>query len=746
MTAPTKVLIDDVPVELDGPVSWRQSQGVQPVQETFYLPLGESVARLQAISSSPVTLTIQSGDGPPEIFSRLYIVGFPPGPDPQIQGVTLADIRYWFPYSHIRREFNIRRATGFKRLEADNQEVAPVVSSLWYAAYSMRNPLAAIPTKWSAREVMNEVLSDVVRKTGKTGVRFIIEGDAMSNALPVEDLLLDDPGPAAVARALSYMPEAGMTVAADGVIVIFNKAGGGETDVLSDIPSGPEGPFLVRGEGNIGFVTNEIIRPRAVDVLFTRAVEVRFEFFSEGSFSDADRLRILENVLPIPDFNLNIIPDPVRINPFESESPRRPYIAPAGTYVQFDDAINSWNADGAIPILGPLSDAMIRVGFVPYMGTLAAIIFADNFDGASNWTSRVAAIQEHYRTTFRIPRRIMDAVSRIEAGRVSMIDQATGTRTPSPVYADYCLVPSVKYYSSKEGDPNLMIYGINMDSYPGEGIGALLSGANHAAPATLQVIDPDQGIIHVNFVTESLGRFNTIYPSHIDNMPGGDMAQTLLPSSLNPFGGKSAWDMLPATRRDLIASLKKQHNLTTVMTVYPAAPNDDRSLHRIRVLPGDIAALLPPGGRQGLQDARGPVWEARVGPGLEVARVAWFDDRKAETERLLGLRAGTPNLSGMVMNDGDAGSATGGASLKAIARAVAARIYASMADRNEGQAAVPFQAGMRIAGSIEEILYSTKPDGSTLARLSLAEKLPDLPMLSFLDASSRAIILRQPKS
>src|SRR3972149_6974699 len=78
------------------------------------------------------------------------------------------------------------------------------------------------------------------------------------------------------------------------------------------------------------------------------------------------------------------------------------------------------------------------------------------------------------------------------------------------------------------------------------------------------------------------------------------------------------------------------------------------------------------------RDARGPVMEIRVPPSLETARVTWLDAREQDLEKLFGIREGVPDLTGLVLNDV---SSVGGASLQAIALAIAARTYGILTDR-----------------------------------------------------------------
>ena len=131
------IIADSVPVQGTGPRSWSLVSGVEPHVETFHIR-SEDVPILRSRAGSPVSLTFRAGDQE-QRFEQLYIVEFPDSADSQFSAVTLADQRYWWPYSHVKRSFNIRRAVGFRRLAAPVGELTEVVEDLWYARYSLAN-------------------------------------------------------------------------------------------------------------------------------------------------------------------------------------------------------------------------------------------------------------------------------------------------------------------------------------------------------------------------------------------------------------------------------------------------------------------------------------------------------------------------------------------------------------------------------------------------------------------------------
>jgi hypothetical protein len=140
--------------------------------------------------------------------------------------------------------------------------------------------------------------------------------------------------------------------------------------------------------------------------------------------------------------------------------------------------------------------------------------------------------------------------------------------------------------------------------------------------------------------------------------------------------------------------------------------------------------------------ADGPVMETRIGPNVEVARVQWLDSRSTDIEKLFGVKEGEPNLKGLVLNEGDTTDQTKGGSLKAIAKAHAATIYAMLVDRFEGTMAGHLHPDLSMQGWMQELTHEVKPDGEAVTRVLLPESIRKLDMRGFLDSNTRQAIER----
>ena len=185
--------------------------------------------------------------------------------------------------------------------------------------------------------------------------------------------------------------------------------------------------------------------------------------------------------------------------------------------------------------------------------------------------------------------------------------------------------------------------------------------------------------------------------------------------------------------------------MSVILTCLPGAPNNEAALFRIKLKPDDVADILPSGAVGKVAGGRGPVMEIYIGASVQTARVAWKDDRKADIVAIFGVgnKAGedvSTRVQDLVVNLIETGR--GGASLRAIARAAAARLWATFIGRYEGEVAVDMNGGLRPAGWISEVTHVLTPEGKQFSRLKLPERIQPLDIFTFMDSSTRATILK----
>jgi len=722
-------LIDGRPVLGDSPITWTLREGTQPVTESFGM-MPEDAKALAATSNKrkKVTLKLLLDDGTTKTVSHLSVLRVTPGDNFNLPQVELADRRWFWAYKHIRREFNKRRRIGFRRLKTINPpELQTTADRVLYAPFSLQNPGLGLQGRWTAESALKNVFQEIGESEGTTLVPFF--RDRFPRDIPFEDLTLDDPGDAAIARVLSYLPEAGIFIDYNGRVVVYNKASGAERSIVVSVA-----PEMV-GKGHIELVKNSIVRPREIHVLFTREVEVRHDFDEPTSKSDTvpveqlEDQRALDNVLPAPDF-LATKSDGTQI--------------PQGTWITFLEAFNlkEWNSIRGLPA-GSLNYDLLQKALVPYMDLWAPLLLAGYVLTEYNWPARVAAMEENYRRTFRIRPGWLDRTLDMRAYRVATVDPTSASRAPSNAYSDYAILPSQRNYFVATFQGFDDAYAINVNGYP---VNGRITDKTIPAPALVEVLDPDQGIIHINYRLDWNRFYEMILPSKIDeaSLPTGDLTnakfvQNGTARSFRPI----AWNQVNKEGAPL-PKMTANHKIATILTMIPGAPNSNKQLHRIVVKPEDVRSLVSGAARDGLSEANGPIWEVRVGAGLETARVMWSDDRVADIEACFGVgKKEEPELKGLVVNEGDNKTDTkGAASLNAIAKAVAARIYASLADHLEGSITGRMTKDVSLGGWVQELATTITPDGVAMDQLTLPEKLERFDLLSYLPDSDRKILLR----
>jgi len=749
-TPKSEAYLEDKPLLNSATVSWSLRSGTSPVIGSFEMIPEDADALFQnGGRKSPVTLKIIPPQGNPVTVSNLWILNIAPGPNPFIVSVTVADRRWFWSYAHTLRRLNMRRRVGNKLAIASDQ--APVqlnqsIPNFDYWPWSLNSGAV-----WQAVDVIRNVMTSQVdgilaKERQYWGVMADLTIDnritSGGSSTPIEDLQLDDSGDGALARIMKYLPEAEVTVDYDGTVIVFSRSGGDEADLYNAIL--PEIP----GGGHAALVSNAALRPSKINVKFTPEVEVRFDALENATASatgsanhDVDTTvgptggsikvsykRQLDNVLPSVDYQLNVNGNTI----------------PMGVYILMDDAFNSW---GNLPIAGQatkLDHPLIQKAFVPYMDLWSKLNKIGQQPGpngnADPWVERIAAVQNNYRITYRIPSAWRNQMFSMRAYRVATIDPQSGMRGPSLVYGDYCLVYSQRQQARNAQAGNVFDWAQNRSGYPASGI---LDSTAAPSPAYVTVIDEDQGVIHFNYRIDINRLIEMILPSKLkvdgNAMPTTDVTnrdRAITFDTLNKAGG--------------YASLSPSFQAAVVLTCVPASPNNINQLYSVSVTPGDVQGLIPQGAQSGLLNAQGP--EMDIHCGLDTARIMWLDSRSSDIEALFGIAGGaasstplTPNLKGLVIN-GEDGSLTTGASLVNLARAEAAKVYASLVDHYEGTVTGGMNGNVHLNGMTTDITHRLDPNGMTTTQLTLPSTFErfskQIDVFRWLSSTSRAVILK----
>lgn len=701
-----------------GGASWSLRPGVQPVVSSFQVTEDDAkdlIGRATSGNGGPPTATLRiSSDAGESQFDDLTVLHIAGGDAPGLARVVVADRRWKWPYKYFRRSMNIRRKVGVQRLVTpDALETWPIGPELQYAPWSLIG--GNIP--WDAKrllEALSAALADL------DGTNAIIRARGIAD-VPIQDLELDGSLDQVIQRALGYLPGVGVTVRENGDVVFYDTADESEGKTFDTIGAPLVGSVIPPD------VDYSRIRPRIIRVLFTPEIELRFDFEDAGAGGTSSRGRddrYMENVLPLPDYSTEVDGNSL----------------PRGTWTEFTSAMTAW---GNLPVIGtPMSNRILRLAMVPQNDIWAGTELAGLSDPDADWVGRIGTAQQHFRRTFRVNRRWMDRIQSIRAYRVATIDPTTGQRGPATVLTDYSYLYTMRslLVESNKGGP--LSFVLNVAGYPS---GGTISASTPGTSATATILDPDQGIIGIDFLSDRNRVYEMALPSQVERdgantTPGtrvaadsaspsprmSDRTKPITFDSVNEAGAKGY-------------ALADRHKLSVIVTAVPATPNDTAGLVAIDVRPSDA-------GFNG--DCVGPIMEVRILPSIETARIAWKD---GEAQRITDLFTRTSvegqslakDLAGLLVNyGGDSDEAQNGASLRGLAVASAARIWQSMRDRVVGSLTTGHASGFRISGLLADLTTDLAADGTVTVTASVPERAVPLDLARYLDASTLRIVRR----
>lgn len=673
----------------------------------------------------------------------LTILGTAPTDSPFTLDVLLADQRWVWNRKHVHRRYNMRRRTGAVR-RADAAGFTPrqaqdLIPDIEYAPWSLLGGRDV----WKPEEILFDVLRAVVVESGVAAAGadnkgfFVRDKDrVLTGAVPlaeIESLEITGPGDAAIAQALAAVGGVvSIYVGADGRAVLFDR--------LSDKERGLVGAPFRTGAGGItltkdtperaplitdapvwSLVDRRMERPSKVRVLFERAIELRMDFDETPAEPDSTGTRgsleanaepaTLENVLQLPE---DISQD--LINTTWVSVQRYLDFLKGKTLVGLPDLTKAGiNEKWLSPALNRYADPEV--------------------DPSGLWARRIAPFRQHYRRTFRLKRPWIDRINGMTASRVAIQDQESHARARSPVYQDYAEWVTWRHGGSKGRTANdgPAVNEIVRNRFGGLGpklpSGSVRIVGNNIlslvpAPAVLRILDQDQGLIQVDFVFDYEGESVRYTRSAVKdlNMPSEDAADQ---SILLQYG-----------------ELRDNFQLSTIVTVQPASPNDNRRLHAHVITHEEASALLPGGALASREErADGPVYEIKVSK--IPARFDWNDDRAEDLHKAfalgqdpdIDLESDLPDLFGLPINFDE---------LAIFARAVAASVYSGFRDRVVGGLTTGLVPTMEPEGTAQSVTHAATMgiNGGALTTVDLPEDAEKRDVMSLLPPDLRRLVDR----
>ena len=701
------------------PVTWSLREGTQPVVQTFDL-IPADAARL-VTQGGPVTLTIKPDVGSPLVVKNLWVLSEAAGENEHVARVAVADRRWFWPYAWVYRRYNMRRRTGVKRVavHANVPEIANISDTICFHPWSLREGQPGQANRWEALDALKDVMTDILAADTAQMPVPVYGLPANLRSLPLEDVVIDDAGDAALSRMLAYMPEARVWIDYSGAVRFDSRTSGAEVGMAAAL-----GPEAVGG-GHITMAHYSRQRPKKINVLFTREMELRFDFnepaTAVGSAPVTTEVREVENVLPVPDYSLTI----------------SNVTYPEGSWVTFPQAMNAWG--NLTEAFGQLDYDVLCQAFVPGMDLWGVLQYLSALATDADWGHRIAACQQHFRQTFRINQRWLSRIAQLKAYRVATLDPTNGVRSPAVAYSDYCVIGTQRLWLRNAQTGAAYEYARNYTGYPADGV---IGSDTRPAPARVSIVDDDQGIIRVDYLMDDLRLSDIVLPSKIVEASRPTARIDRAGRDYSPLTFDS---VIEGTESERLPRLTSSHKIAFILTAVPGAPNNNTSLQKVEIRPSDLVDIIGDVG-----PCTGPEWTIRVGAGIETARFHWIDGYSAAIERAFGFnndRAAaqaaddSKTLEALCVNlEADA---EGAASCRAIARAVAARVYASLKDHAIGQATGHLAPHVELAGWLTDIAHEVGQDGATMTRITMPEKLQKFNLLAYLDANTRKIVLRE---
>ncbi|KAF0121927.1 MAG: hypothetical protein FD152_3710 [Xanthobacteraceae bacterium] len=535
------------PITMLAPFRWALTAGTTPYTVEISLPYPEA----DAILAKPNPIMIEMCG---KTFSNIWALSSRPV-SMNIHWLTLCDVRWLLPRIVLDLAANVRRSATPKALSGTASVERGYADSDRFLGWSL---------KAKAKKTLRDLIEEGLEATRLPWVADV-KGEPLD--VPIQDHLLRGPA-SEVLASLCMLALLQLSVTPDGKLRLFNELSRRELDGVPDPASGSP-------QGDDGWIYQrdlKRVRPRGYWALFPGRIEVRFDRVEGATVAEKDR--VLENVAPTLE-RLTV--------------GGRTWAE--GEWHTFDEYLDgvTWATPAPHNSAMPATLATVR-RYLP-AGSLLPIYWVNPLDPASieTWGRRFGTVQEHWRKTYRLPRWWADRAVTIEAARVAVQD-TQARRGRGCVWADQSWLLLERSLLARSADPAQDPPFKNVDGWAADLASCV------ASPATLEVVDQEQGIIHAAF-----------------NL--GFKAFPILPGKLEYLGPEQQ----PSARNVTIGELGfiSSFRLAVVLSLAPAVRG---RFYRLFVAYSE-AGIREDEGRE----ATGPEAEflAEVGE----AKVPWLDDQ-----------------------------------------------------------------------------------------------------------------------
>ena len=701
----------------DSLAGWDYVYGSVPAIRTFEVEIGQAHAILEAATRHGSNLLLDASDEGlgSRTISALTVLGSSASLMPQTRLVIVADRRWVWRYHSWRRSYNIRRKSGELRLLGEGiPRVAQKEIDLdAYAAWSLFQQTST----WTGQQTLKDAMDATTQREGFT---WRDETGLSGDLVDVEGLEIDDYSDVGLDMVLAYFGLAhGVYIDDDGTAVLVDRLDDSEfAAVGAPPPTGGTARTTTRDQlkgGGVGrplfkhqlwdVQDRKLERPSECRIHYVRAIELRV------GAEEADTA-----VTPTTAARGDAPPRSANVMPLPRDADLGKGKLVRGTYVELSEFVKFLATQPTlIEDIPKISIEIIRCHLLHHVGLMAYAW--PKLDLGGLWQAYIGAILAHFLLTYQLRKSWRDRVRSIRAYRVAIEDISTGGLAPSPVYADHAVwLTGWPPANPNENDPPEAHQIVrNQLANEAKGPGNILNtpiAALTPANAVVTIEDEEQAIWRVNYLLDLEGSTMRVIRGALDplTLPTDDVTK----ENLYIGDGK----------------LRSGHEVSTILTVSQAAPNDLRQFHTEVVKPSDAVKKMP---TARIGEALGPPMNIRVSPAVAMARFAWDDNKGTEIHRAFGEQASEiATAIGEPINKSELRD-------RAIAEAV--RIYTSFVDHVEGQLTVAGIADVKPSGAIASVSINAR--GGSSGGMTTTLDLPPNPhrvnVDSFLPAGTRRV-------
>lgn len=659
-----RATLGGVPLLATAPVGWSLVPGAKPHEETFQVATPE-VAGLLALPQ-PLTLEMSgwyygtSFIEETHTVKGLYILGTSPTTSEHVTAVTVADERHWWQRYRVDTRLNHkRRAAGLRRIDANGNlgPLAPTTPDIEYepATLNSGQPYTALSAVLKLFEDANVPPPSVV---GASSIDAPMPQEGTHRGY-----LSDE-----VSRAMGRLRRAELWPLVSG------STWGGGFVLQQAIPGDERQPIdqlqqPLRGAILPAMSDLSRVRPSRVRVSFAVEEEVMVYGYEPITLTTRQEPRRLFNVCSVPD-------DSVTLNGKTVIRDSVVSLLALANYYQSNPASDQRTANN-IP---PLSLDLLRKMYVLPQG------FVNLFTAVPGpiITARIETLKRDYRLRWRMRQELRDKIESWRTERIGIADPETGFVPPSLPRVEHTRMLSE--YSRHKGGAGPVGQRIFVNS--GEVHTDSWQNSETTPGWSLRVESQDLGIMRISALNDPLNRWSKLLPgwaegATVQEAPWFDLRQA---SSFGCF------------EQDF--NLRSRFRMAAIISVVWSVPNSRRRRYILDILPSDVSSLV--GGTIG--QANGPTWEVHIpySPAT-AAQYPWLDSRAASMDAFLSEDDPVTSLP-----PGDPANLE---TLKALAKAEAARVYQSMQDRLEGGYHGPYQ-DVKPAGAMRAIRHEVGTDGA----------------------------------